>query len=207
MRMTVVALPAAWRWLLAGVAATSLPILAIHLPPVVSGEAQGAHSGHFDAVGLHAFGGTLMLVAGALALYIGRTRRWFAWHRHVGATYLLSGAFASVVALGLSVDLPHTPRSLGVATAMIALVWLAFAAFAWRAARNRRFDTHREWMIRSYVVTWTFVFCRIAMQFKPFPALGAEGVTATIWLTFIVPVVACELALQWPRASRLGSGS
>ena len=30
-----------------------------------------------------------------------------------------------------------------------------------------------------------------------FPRLGEEGVTAMIWLNWVVPVLICELVLQW----------
>lgn len=52
---------------------------------------------------------------------------------------------------------PHEPKSLYIATDTLELAWLAAAAMGWRAARNRRFASHREWMIRSYVLNWTFV--------------------------------------------------
>jgi hypothetical protein len=56
-------------------------------------------------------------------------------------------------------------------------------------------------MIRSYVLTWTFVGCRIAQNVDFFPALGAESVTAAIWVNWIVPLVVCEIALQWRAGS------
>ncbi len=83
-------------------------------------------------------------------------------------------------------------------------MWVCAAAMAWRAASNRRFDSHREWMIRSFVLTWTFVFCRLAQRGDLFPWLGAEGVTAGVWLYWVGPLFLCEVALQWGRGRRLG---
>lgn len=151
----------------------------------------------------HAASGSLMLFFGAAALYVGWTQRFFAVHRWLGGTYLLAGTFASLLALALALLAPHEPSSIAVATNTIAVVWLAFSAMAWRAVRNRRFKVHRDWMVRSYVVTWTFVFCRMAMQLPLFPGLGAEAVTATIWISFITPVLACELVMQWRSTSPL----
>ncbi len=144
-----------------------------------------------------------MLAAGAAAIYVGWTRKFRRAHKAIGYTYLLGGTVGALAALGLSVRPFHPPFSLGVATATLAMVWLVFAAMAWRAAWNRRFDNHREWVIRSYVVTWTFVGCRIAQLVPPFPSLGIEGVTAGIWLYWIAPVLICEVLIQWPRGSRL----
>ena len=144
-----------------------------------------------------------MLGTGALALYVGWTRRWRRWHKVIGYSYFGGGALGAVVALILSIRLNHTPLSLGVATATLAVVWLAFAAMALRAAVNNRFESHREWVVRSYVVSWTFVECRIAQEFRGFDYLGDEGLTAGIWLYWIAPVLMCEIALQWRRGSRL----
>jgi hypothetical protein len=113
----------------------------------------------------------------------------------------LGGALSACAALVLSVHPFHPPLSLGVSTGTLAVVWLVFAAMAWRAAWNRRFESHREWVIRSYVVTWTFVGCRIAQLVPPFPALGLEGVTAGLWLYWIAPILICEVAMQWSRGS------
>ncbi len=78
-------------------------------------------------------------------------------------------------------------------------MWSIAAAMAWRAARNRRFDSHRDWTIRSFVLAWTFVFCRLAQRGDLSPCLGAEGVTAGIWLYWVGPLFLCEAALQSGR--------
>jgi len=62
---------------------------------------------------------------------------------------------------------------------------------------------YREWVIRSYVPTWTFVFCRLATRLPVYATFGVEGITATIWLSWVVPLLVCEIALQWQRTSRL----
>jgi Predicted membrane protein (DUF2306) len=102
-------------------------------------------------------------------------------------------------------EAPHEPRSLYIATGTLALVWLGAAAMAWRAARNRRFDSHRGWMIRSYVLTWTFVGCRLATMVNFYPWLGAEGTTAAIWVNWIAPLVICEGALQWREGRKISA--
>lgn len=180
----------------------SVGVWAYIVLPVLSGNMAG-HEAHRVLLYGHALAGSLMLFTGAAALYVGWTRRFFGAHRWIGGSYLLSGTIASLLALAAPLVTSHQPASIGSATNVIAGVWLAFSAMAWRAIRNRRFDAHRQWMIRSYVVTWTFVFCRMAMQLPLFPSLGAEGVTATIWTSFIVPVVICEIVLQWSSTSAL----
>ena len=82
----------------------------------------------------------------------------------------------------------------------LSVAWLAFAALGWRAARNRRFPSHAQWMIRSYVLAWAFVFCRIASQLSDLDELGNGE--AFIWLSWVAPLILCELVLQWPEGTR-----
>lgn len=187
---------------------TAAPVWWTFALPVLSGANLSRHAGHYPVVLAHAFGGTFMLGAGALALYVGWTKRWRRWHKVIGYSYFGIGGVGALVGLYLSLHPPHPPASVGVATGALAVTWLAFAAMALRAALNRRFDSHREWVIRSYVVTWTFVGCRMAQTFPIFAGLGDEGVTAAIWLYWIAPVLICEIALQWKRGGRISpSGS
>src|SRR5438128_1401957 len=60
--------------------------------PVVSLARMPAHGAHFAWTYAHMLSGTLMLFGGALNLYVGATRRAFAWHRTIGRTYLVAGA-------------------------------------------------------------------------------------------------------------------
>lgn len=182
---------------------TAAPIWWLVALPVLE-DGAAAHGAHALEVTLHAAGGTLMLLAGAIALYVGWTRRGFSVHRWLGYAYLIGGAIGAGMGLVLSFMAPHKPVGTAAATGTLAAVWLAVAAMAWRAAHNRRFDIHREWVIRSYVLTWTFVFCRMVMRLPPFADAGGETITAVIWTTWIVPLVVCEIVLQWGRTGPAG---
>ena len=185
---------------------TAAPVVWIYAVPIFALTGIGEHAPHRTLIYVHALGGLAMLGLGAAALYIGWTRRAFRRHRWFGYAYLLVGGVGAVSALLLSVLSPHPPASLYVATGTLAVAWLAVAAMAYRAALNRRFDSHRDWMVRSYVLSWTFVGCRMANLFSLFPSLGAEAVTAQIWMFWIVPYLLCEMALQWKRGAA-GSAS
>lgn len=171
--------------------------------PILSGPNLNNHVGHTAGILIHTVGGTFMLGAGALALYIGWTKRWRKWHKVVGYAYLGGGSVGAVTAFILSVTYSHTLQSLGVSTGALSVVWLAFATMALRAAINKRFDNHRDWVIRSYVVSWTFVGCRIAQEVPLFDHLGEEGFTAGVWLYWVMPVLMCEIALQWRHGARI----
>ena len=82
---------------------------------------------------------------------------------------------------------------------MLASAWLRFAALGWWAARNRRLGSHGEWMVRSYVLVWSFVFCRVASRVPNIEELGNGE--AIIWLSWVGPLIICETLLQWPQGS------
>lgn len=183
--------------------ATTLLILWRNVLPILGGTGWPKHGPHLAVLLVHVAGGLGMLVLGVAALYIGWTRRAFRRHKWFGYGYLVLGGTGAIAALAVSIQAPHQPRSLYMATGTLAAVWMAAAAMAYRAARNRRFESHREWMIRSYVLTWTFVGCRLATMIDFYPWLGAESVTAAIWINWIVPLVICEIALRWREGARL----
>lgn len=179
--------------------------------PVATLSNVATHPDHFRMVFTHMLGGTLMLFVGAANLYVGATRRFFRWHKQLGFLYLAGGAVGASMAILLAVASPHEHRGqtiafsfasttdTGYALVMLGTAWLAAASMAWRAARNRRYDSHRQWMIRSYVLVWSFVFCRLVGR-APMGDFGKSA--AVIWLTWIIPLLACEVALQWNAGRR-----
>ncbi len=164
------------------------------------------HPTHFALTYVHAIGGSGMLLFGGLNLYLAARKDHFKLHRFVGRAYLAFGVLGSVSAIVVTSSMAHktagspilTNSTLSLLT--LAVAWLAFAAVGWRAAWNRRFPSHAQWMIRSYVLAWAFVFCRIASRLSNLDELGNGD--AFIWLSWIVPLIVAELVLQWPEGAR-----
>jgi hypothetical protein len=183
--------------------------------PVAALANVKSHPLHFPHVFAHMVGGTIMLFVGAANLYVGSTRRFWRHHKLLGYLYLSGGAVSASLALALALASPHRKSAaglplamgntdeIGYALAMLAAAWLVCAAMGFRAARNRRHDSHRAWMIRSYVLVWSFVSCRLIAKV---PGLGEFGSSAAIvWLSWVVPFVVCEIALQWRAGKALAA--
>lgn len=193
--------PAAAIAIAAGAAAT-VAMWSMFALPVLDGARFKPHADHYFYLVAHAVGGTLMLTLGAAALFIGLTKQYFRYHRWVGGLYLAGGALGAGMGLYFSIAAPHPLPGIGFATGTLAVAWFAAAAMAYRAARNKRFESHRDWMIRSYVLSWTFVACRLVMS-APFAAkVDGPTTVAIIWMAWIAPVIVCELALQWRAGAR-----
>jgi hypothetical protein len=174
--------------------------------PVATLSNIGKHVGHFGLVYVHMLGGTIMLFFGAVNLYIGATRRHFKYHKLVGRAYLIGGSLGAVIAIVIALGPAHKSdgtvmlTNLSTSLSVLASAWLAAACMAYRAVRNRRYDSHRDWIIRSYVLAWAFVFCRLASRVPSVGEMG-EG-QAFIWLSWVGPLIACEIALQWRAGSK-----
>ena len=202
------------RWTLAG----SLLVLglisstwawAIIAPAVVTFSHAGMvkHTGHFELVYLHVLCGTIMLFLGLANLYIGTTRRFFQYHKLLGRLYLAGGGISTISAIVITSSAAHKAAGVSpftnasISLLALSIAWLLAAGMAYRAVRNRRYDSHREWMIRSYVLVWSFVFCRLASRVPGVEGMG--GGDAFIWLSWVAPLVLAEIALQW----RVGSNN
>lgn len=174
--------------------------------PVASLSNIASHRGHFALTFAHMLGGSGMLFFGGTNLYLAARKDHYGLHRWVGRSYLAFGAFGALVAIIVTLTHAHKPAGGPVLTnatvslLMLASAWLAFAALGWRAARNRRFQSHGQWMIRSYVLVWSFVFCRIASRVSNIDDLGNGE--AFIWLSWVAPLILCEILLQWPDGAR-----
>jgi hypothetical protein len=151
----------------------------------------------------HISGGTVALLVGPVQLWLGETRSKLAWHRTLGTLYLFGVTVGAVGAYYLSLT---TPGGWVYAAGLfsLALAWTITTGMAYLAIRRRAIDQHREWMIRSYVVTLSFVVFRAIVA-----GLGAFGVgafaeraTFAAWACWAVPLVLLELCLQWRKLQR-----
>ncbi len=177
--------------------AACLPVFWVVVLPSLGGGAQRLHASHWLLVLLHALSGSVTIIAGFTALWMGWTRRAFEWHRHTGCTYIGAGMTMAFLALVLSIENPHASPGSVLSTGTLSLVWLVAAGIGWRRGSQRRWASHRRWMIRSMVLTWTFVFCRLASRAVDLDAIGPSGAALGIWTYWLGPALICEAVLQW----------
>lgn len=146
---------------------------------------------------LHISGGLVALLTGPPQLWLGLNRRRMALHRGLGLTYMTSIGLSSVAAFYLA---SHTEFGwiFGTGLGGLAVAWIVTTGLAFLSIRRRLIEQHKEWMIRSYVVTFAFVTFRIF-----FGALEAAGVgtpverlSAASWFCWAVPLLLTESVLQ-----------
>ena len=109
---------------------------------------------------LHIASGMVALLDGPAQLWLGLTHQRLRLHRRLGASYMTSVGISSIAALYLVF---HTDFGwiFGMGLGSLAVAWLLTTGLAFVAIRRHAIDQHKEWMIRSYVVTCAFVTFRI----------------------------------------------
>jgi hypothetical protein len=118
--------------------------------------------------------GMLALLLGPVQFWLGLTMREKLLHRILGGAYVLAVLCSGGAALYLAT---HTDFGwvFGMGLAVMSLAWIASTAISTISILLHSVEQHREWMIRSYVLTFGFVTFRIFIQ-----ALQVAGVGTTL---------------------------
>jgi hypothetical protein len=149
---------------------------------------------------VHIAAGTVALVLGPIQLWLGSTRTYLPWHRTLGVGYVSAVAVGSAAAIGLSIK-TQVGWVFGLGLFALAMAWIITTTLAYVSARRRLFAQHREWMIRSYVVTFAFITFRVftlALRTWEF-GTPQERATAASWFCWAVPLLLTEVMLQWNK--------
>ncbi|MEG3193454.1 DUF2306 domain-containing protein [Lysobacter sp. D1-1-M9] len=146
---------------------------------------------------LHVLFGIIALMVGPFQFWSGLRRYNLTVHRWVGRTYVASVAASVLCAVALLILRDHSINfRLGIGG--LSLAWAGTTSLALVAIRRRLIAQHREWMIRSYVVTFGFVLFRIILDVMGAYEVGTlqERIAVASWACWAVPLLITELILQ-----------
>jgi len=108
----------------------------------------------------HVTGGGLALISGAFQFFPKLRQRRLSLHRFIGKVYVLvclwsgfSGFFIALYATGGPVA--------KTGFVLLAVFWVFSTLMAYRTIRKKDIEAHREWMIRSYALTFAAVTLRL----------------------------------------------
>ena len=149
---------------------------------------------------VHITSGMVALLTGPFQFSSRLRRRYLRWHRITGRVYLIAIVCGSLAALRLAVT-TNGGWAWGFGLASLATAWFTTSAMAYYAVRKRHIAVHKEWMVRSYVVTFAFVTFRILNDYPPFVRLQPENdrANAAIWACWALPLLAVEVIQQVRR--------
>jgi len=144
----------------------------------------------------HIAGGLVALLSGPVQLWLGLHDVKMHIHRRLGLVYMAGMTIGSIGAFGLAVQ---TDGGLvfGSGLFFLAIAWIVTTSLAYVAIRKGLTDQHKEWTIRSYVVTFAFVTFRIgqvALVARGIDLVTAIGVMA--WACWAIPLLATEAVIQ-----------
>src|SRR6202012_4565238 len=169
---------------------TSEVFLATDYPMYHTYRLQVIHDRHLLIS--HTLSGTFALLSGPLQFSNRFRQRHLNLHRVLGRLYVVSVFVGSFTGIALAAGRPGFPG-----TSMQAAAWMVCTTAAFLTARNGHIVQHRQWMMRSYAVTFTFVSSRVLNLWPRYwshlgDALAGLGVAAFA----LISILAVELGLN-----------
>ncbi len=175
---------------------------------------QVLHNGHIpgDTTGntvlaAHLLFAAVIVVLGGLQLIPAIRRRWPAFHRWSGRSYLFAAVILSLGGLYL-IWIRDSLSGLvnDIAISLNALLILAFAAMALRTAMARRIAEHRRWALRLFIAVGGVWFFRVGLMFWLLVNQGPVGfdpatfrgpaLVVLAFAQFLLPLAMLELYLR-----------
>ena len=141
----------------------------------------------------HTLCGTFALLSGPLQFSTRFRKRHLQLHRVLGRVYFVSVILGALTGVALAWGRPGLPG-----TSMQGAAWIVCTTAAVIAARKRQILIHRQWMARSYAVTFTFISSRVLNLVPAYwshlgDVLSAVGVIAFT----LASILLVDLGLNW----------
>jgi uncharacterized membrane protein len=135
-------------------------------------------------------------------------KRYLQVHRISGRVYVIVVMCGCVGAVGLAMGTTFG-KAWGFGVSMLAFAWFTTTLMAYYAVRQRQIQVHREWMVRSYVVTFAFVTFRVFNDYAPMKNWlpDADRANVIIWACWAIPLLITEVILQIKRMPRTAASA
>jgi len=151
----------------------------------------------------HVLAGSLALLIGPINFSSRIRQRHLQLHRVLGRVYVISVFIGAASGVALAAGRPGLPG-----TAMQAVAWIVCTTAALITARNRQIVQHRQWMARSYAVTFTFVSSRLLNLWPRYWShLGDTFASVGIIAFTLASLLIVDLALNWRELTTRRDGS
>jgi hypothetical protein len=165
-----------------------------------SREIYGVFWPHHWWLFVHAIGGTIALALGPVHFWPGMKEEQPVLHRVLGIAYLAGAIVSSLSAFYLAY---HTGFGwmFGAGLGAMATAWILTTGMAAVALYRRVVPQHREWMVRSYVVTFGFVLMRMTTETLDIFDVGTvtDRLVFASWVSWSIPLLLTEAFLQGRR--------
>lgn len=146
------------------------------------------------------------ITGGGGALVLGFLQFWpklrnFSWklHRIIGFLYLLAILVSSICAVILAFTTAYAVNwAYAFSLQIWVSVWISATAIAYYAIIKRNIKLHKEWMVRSYIVTLAFIISGLAIKIPYVQSLGSfEAISPSLfWMGWSVPLYVYQIVLS-----------
>ena len=141
----------------------------------------------------HTLAGIFALLIGPINFSSRIRQQHLKLHRVLGRIYDISVFIGAATGVALANGRPGFPGTCGQAAA-----WVVCTTAAFLTARNRQIVQHRQWMIRSYAVTFTFVSSRVLNLWPRYWSHLGDSLSAVGVIAFtLVSLLIVDLGLNW----------
>jgi len=148
----------------------------------------------------HTLAGIIALLAGPLQFSSRFRQRYLTFHRVLGRLYVIAVFVGSFTGVALAAGRPGLPG-----TSMQAAAWIVCTTAAFVTARNRQIIQHRQWMARSYAVTFTFVSSRVLNLWPRYWSHLGDSFSAVGVIAFtLASLLLVDLGLNWKELTTRG---
>jgi len=146
----------------------------------------------------HMGGGTIAILVGIAQLWLGLTGRTAGLHRPLGRIYVAAVALGAVGGIYLAVTITDGGFAYAAGLFGLAVAWLITTGMAVLAIRRKAVMQHREWMIRSYIVTFAFVNFRLFEHLLLGWKIAPDGQIETFmaFACWVFPLLLAEPLIQ-----------
>jgi uncharacterized membrane protein len=153
---------------------------------------------------LHVSAGMVALLAGPVQIWLGLRDAYQRVHKNLGFVYMAAITLGAASAYYLSFN-TSGGWVFGAGLAGLATAWLVTTGLAFLAIQRHLIEQHKEWMIRSYVVTFGFVSFRVLFSALQGAGVGTlpEQLGASAWFCWSVPLLLNEAVLQGRKILRV----
>jgi uncharacterized membrane protein len=151
----------------------------------------------------HALAATFALLIGPINFSSRIRQRHLQLHRVLGRIYVISVFVGAATGVALAAGSPGLPG-----TSMQAAAWIVCTTAALITARNGQIVQHRQWMVRSYAVTFTFVLSRVLNLWPRYWShLGDTFASVGIIAVTLASLLVVDLGLNWRELTSRREGS
>jgi hypothetical protein len=147
----------------------------------------------------HITAGGGALILGPLQFWSRFRARYIKLHRWVGLAYLLAILVSSVCAMILSFTTAYDVNWAYAFSAQVWVsIWIISTIIAYRAALQKKFKLHQEWMTRSYIVTLAVIISGLTLKYLLKINFGTfEDISPSLfWMGWSVPLFIYQVVLS-----------